>query len=79
MTLPGRLASQLASLTGHIVTITNEEGSESVPITFEDELLSICKSRDRIMADFKDKYQMYDTFDDLFDLVVQEFNIQLKE
>src|SRR5665811_123021 len=79
MTLPGRLASQLASLTGHIVTITNEEGSESVPITFEDELLNICKSRDRIMADFKDKYQMYDTFDHLFDLVVQEFNIQLKE
>lgn len=73
--LPARLALQMAALTGAVVTVENESGTDTSHFDFGKEVVDVCRSRDRIMLEYKESFKMYDTYDDFFNIVVEEFNI----
>lgn len=77
-TLPTALSSKIALMTGHFITVTDDNGHESTPVSFKAEVTNICNSRDRIMQEFSDSYGMYTTYEELFDKVVADFKIEFK-
>ncbi len=73
--LPARLALEMASITGAIITVKNEHGTDNTYFDFSKEVVDVCRSRDRIMLEYKETLQMYDTYEDFFNMVVEEFGI----
>jgi hypothetical protein len=73
--LTARLALEMSAITGAVVTVENDNGTDTTHFDFGKEVVDVCRSRDRIMIEYKESFRMYDTYEDFFDMVVDDFNI----
>lgn len=73
--LTARIALEMSAITGAVVTVENDNGTDTTHFDFGKEVVDVCRSRDRIMIEYKELFRMYDTYEDFFDMVVDDFNI----